>query len=152
MGTIARDEATGDAYATLALWQTTAQALACELAAVRGHLAAIECALRLMAPTGIPKPRRRHSGREERDAVGLRLVPPLTPGVPAAPPALSGGLSPREVEVLRLIAAGCSNREMAAILSRSERTVERHIENIYHKIGAHNKAEATAYALRRRLA
>ena len=53
--------------------------------------------------------------------------------------------------MLRLIAAGMSNREMAAALCRSERTVERHIENIYRKIDAHNKATATAYALHHRL-
>ena len=61
-------------------------------------------------------------------------------------------LTAREVEVLRLIAAGMSNREMAAALCRSERTVERHIENIYRKIDAHSKADATAFAFRHRLA
>ena len=54
--------------------------------------------------------------------------------------------------MLRLIAAGQSNREMAAALCRSERTVERHLENIYRKIDAHNRADATAYAFRHRLA
>jgi DNA-binding NarL/FixJ family response regulator len=57
-------------------------------------------------------------------------------------------LSPREVQVLRLIAAGRSNREIAADLTLSERTVARHVTNIYTKIGAHSKAEATAYAIR----
>ena len=54
--------------------------------------------------------------------------------------------------MLRLVAAGRSNREIAAALSRSERTVERHLENIYRKIGARNRADATAFALRHRLA
>ena len=62
------------------------------------------------------------------------------------------GLTRREVEVLRLIAAGQSNREMAAALCRSERTIERHIENIYRKIDAHSKADATAFAFRHGLA
>jgi DNA-binding NarL/FixJ family response regulator len=61
-------------------------------------------------------------------------------------------LTRREAEVLRLIAAGRSNREIAAALYLSPRTVERHVANIYLKIGAHSKAEATAYALRHRLA
>ena len=58
------------------------------------------------------------------------------------------GLTPREVQVLRLIATGLSNREIAAELLLSERTVARHVTNIYTKIGVHSKAEATAYAFR----
>ena len=54
--------------------------------------------------------------------------------------------------MLRLVAAGRSNREAAAALSVSERTVERHLENLYRKVGARNRAEATAYALKHRLA
>ncbi len=61
-------------------------------------------------------------------------------------------LSAREVQALRLIAAGMSNREMADTLSVSVRTVERHIENLYRKIDARSKADATAYAFRHRLA
>ena len=62
------------------------------------------------------------------------------------------GLTRREGEVLRLIAAGMSNREIAAALFLSPRTAERHVANIYLKIGAHSKAEAAAYALRHGLA
>jgi len=62
------------------------------------------------------------------------------------------GLSEREVEVLRLIAGGKSSREIAEALVISVRTVERHIENIYHKTGTHGRAQATAYALANRLA
>ena len=68
------------------------------------------------------------------------------PGVPAV------GLSRREVEVLRLLALGLSNRQIAQALYLSPRTVQRHVANAYLKIGAHNKAEATAYVLRHRLA
>jgi DNA-binding NarL/FixJ family response regulator len=60
------------------------------------------------------------------------------------------GLSQRQEEVLRLIAAGRTTREIAAQLVLSERTVERHIADVYAKIGARNRAEATAYALSRR--
>lgn len=59
-----------------------------------------------------------------------------------------GGLTAREVEILRLIAAGRTNREIAAQLVISLPTVERHIANIYNKIGLRNRAEATAYALK----
>ena len=70
----------------------------------------------------------------------------------AQPAAGPDGLTRREIEVLRLIASSKSNREIADALFLSPRTVERHIANIYLKIEAHNKAEATAYAQRHQLA
>jgi DNA-binding NarL/FixJ family response regulator len=51
------------------------------------------------------------------------------------------------VEVLRLIAQGKTNHEIAQELVLSERTVQRHIADIYLKIGARNRADATAFAL-----
>ncbi|HLZ71294.1 MAG TPA: LuxR C-terminal-related transcriptional regulator [Dehalococcoidia bacterium] len=57
-------------------------------------------------------------------------------------------LTAREVEVLRLIAAGKSTREIARTLVISDGTVERHVTNLYTKIGAHSRAEAAAYAFR----
>ncbi len=48
-------------------------------------------------------------------------------------------------EVLQLIAAGLSNREIADRLFLSPRTVERHIANLYRKLDVHSKAEAMAY-------
>jgi DNA-binding NarL/FixJ family response regulator len=60
-------------------------------------------------------------------------------------------LTPREVEVLRLIASGRTNREISDDLVLSVRTVARHITNVYAKIGARSKAEATAYAFRHHL-
>jgi DNA-binding CsgD family transcriptional regulator len=63
----------------------------------------------------------------------------------AAPPA---GLTSREVEVLRLLAEGRTNREIAATLVLSVHTVERHLANTYRKIGARNRSDATAFALR----
>jgi DNA-binding NarL/FixJ family response regulator len=56
------------------------------------------------------------------------------------------GLSPREIEVLRLLAGGKTNREIAETLFLSARTVERHITNFYAKIGAQGRAEAIAFA------
>jgi ATP/maltotriose-dependent transcriptional regulator MalT len=56
------------------------------------------------------------------------------------------GLTHREVEVLRLLAAGDSNREIAAGLVLSVRTVERHVANIYGKTDSRGRAEATAFA------
>ena len=61
------------------------------------------------------------------------------------------GLTPRELEILKAVAAGKSNREIASTLVLSVHTVERHIANVYRKIDARNRAEATAFALRERL-
>ena len=60
----------------------------------------------------------------------------------------AGLLTARETEVLRLIADGRTNTDIANELVLSVRTVERHIANIYAKIGARGRADATAYALR----
>jgi DNA-binding CsgD family transcriptional regulator len=72
--------------------------------------------------------------------------------VAASPSTGSDGLTRRELDVVRAIAAGMSNREIAAALSISVRTVNRHIENLYRKIDARGKADATAWALRHHLA
>lgn len=62
------------------------------------------------------------------------------------------GLTSREIDVLRLIATGHSNKQIAMTLGLSVRTIERHITNLYGKIDAQNKADATVYALRHHLA
>ena len=64
------------------------------------------------------------------------------------PPAAPGGLSRREVDVLRLLAAGKSNKQLGHELSISVRTAERHVGNLYVKIGATSRAEAIAFAHR----
>jgi ATP/maltotriose-dependent transcriptional regulator MalT len=56
------------------------------------------------------------------------------------------GLSPRELEVLRLVAAGKSNREIAKTLVISEHTVARHVQNIFAKLRVSSRAAATAFA------
>ena len=56
------------------------------------------------------------------------------------------GLTARELEVLRLVAAGKTNRAIAAELVLSERTVDRHVSNILAKLGVPSRAAATAYA------
>jgi DNA-binding NarL/FixJ family response regulator len=61
------------------------------------------------------------------------------------------GLTPRELQVLRLVAAGETNKAIAAELVLSERTVDRHVSNIFAKLGASSRAAATAYAYRHQL-
>jgi DNA-binding CsgD family transcriptional regulator len=61
------------------------------------------------------------------------------------------GLTRRELEVLRLVAAGQTNKAVATALVLSERTVDRHVSNIYAKLGVSTRAAATAYAYKRQL-
>ena len=61
-------------------------------------------------------------------------------------PKTVSGLSAREVEVLRLVAAGKSNRAIASHLVISEKTVARHVSNIFTKLGLSSRSAATAYA------
>jgi DNA-binding CsgD family transcriptional regulator/pimeloyl-ACP methyl ester carboxylesterase len=75
---------------------------------------------------------------------GLNLDAPMS-----APDTL---LSSREIEVLRLIAAGRSNAQIAEALVISPNTVGRHVSNIFDKVGAANRTEAAAYATRHGLA
>jgi DNA-binding NarL/FixJ family response regulator len=90
--------------------------------------------------------------REEQDA----HHPPTTEGASTIeaevhPEPYPDGLTAREAEVLGMLAGGKTNKQIAAELVLSVSTVQRHVANVYAKIGAHGRAEATAYALRRAL-
>jgi len=65
--------------------------------------------------------------------------------------AAEGLLTPRELEVLRLVATGATNRAIAAQLVLSERTVDRHVSNMFNKLGVSTRAAATAQAFERGL-
>ena len=65
----------------------------------------------------------------------------------AAPP-YADPLTPREIQVLRQVASGATNKEIAAHLGVAVSTIERHLVNLYTKIGARGRADAVAYALR----
>jgi DNA-binding CsgD family transcriptional regulator len=80
--------------------------------------------------------------RELAAAPDLARVEALSGGAAAG----AGGLTPRELEVLRLVAAGETNRAIAADLFVSERTVDRHMSNILAKLGVSSRAAATAHA------
>ena len=85
------------------------------------------------------------------DFGGVRLYELATKAdLHVAPPASQhpNGLSEREVEVLRLLAAGRSNQQIAGELFISLNTVARHVAHILDKTGAANRTEAAAYAFR----
>jgi DNA-binding NarL/FixJ family response regulator len=63
--------------------------------------------------------------------------------------ATDDALTPREIGVLRLVAGGNANKEIAAQLSLTEETVKSHIRNILAKLGAHDRTHAVAIALKR---
>ena len=65
---------------------------------------------------------------------------------PSPPLDTGAGLSPRELQVLRLVATGMTNQAIAAELVLSERTVARHVSNIFVKLGLSSRSAATAYA------
>ena len=87
-------------------------------------------------------------------------TPPPPPETPEAAPAagsagarrLPAGLTQREADVLRLVAEGKTNREIAATLVLSEKTVGRHLSNIFDKLGVSTRAAATAFSLREGIA
>jgi len=85
-------------------------------------------------------------------AVQARVLEAVARGKPVHKASLPDGLTPREGEVLTLIAAGLANQEIARKLFISEGTVKTHINNLFAKIGARDRAQAVAYAFRRGLA
>ena len=85
------------------------------------------------------------------------IVPAGAAGQPGAatagaPSVRAADLSRRELEVLRLLAAGESNSQIGRRLGLSTHTIERHVANLYRKIGARGRADAVAHALRHGLA
>jgi DNA-binding CsgD family transcriptional regulator len=72
-----------------------------------------------------------------------RVTARLSPEAPSRP----SGLTDREVEVLRLVAQGCTNREIADALVLSEHTVRRHLQNVFGRLGVSSRSAAVAFAV-----
>jgi DNA-binding NarL/FixJ family response regulator len=89
------------------------------------------------------------------NAINSRLVrqsqqatPEFKPNFDSAKPLESLGLTPREAEVLSWVAKGKTNRDVAEILGMSPRTVNKHLEQIFVKLGVENRASAAAQTVR----
>jgi DNA-binding CsgD family transcriptional regulator len=140
------DAALGLATACAAPYERALTLLAfAELRAITGQhteaVALLDAVRAVCVPLGAATALARADKLHARLAGKARIAPP--------PPA---GLTPREVEVLRLLAAGHTNRAIGATLFLSERTVQVHVRHILTKTGAENRAGATAFAVRHGLA
>jgi DNA-binding CsgD family transcriptional regulator len=102
-----------------------------------GAQASLEEARAILEPLGA-KP-----ALARADALASRLDTPA----PAPPTASPFGLTAREAEILKLVAAGLGNVAIADRLSLSRRTVEQHLRAVYDKLGVDNRAAATAFAI-----
>jgi len=123
------------------VWAARAQQAYAVMLPARGAPGDEEHARELLAQASATE---RHLGLSAVVTPIQAMLPPTTSPTPAA---LPDGLTAREGEVLGLLAAGRSTTQIATALVLSARTVERHIMNLYPKIGAHNRAEAAAYAI-----
>ena len=88
-----------------------------------------------------------------REVIAGALIVETPPDMSARPPALANagpdaGLTPRELEVLRLLSQGLSDREIAALLSISPRTVSGHVTNLLNKLGVDSRTAAATLAVR----
>jgi len=75
-----------------------------------------------------------------------QMMSALTPAIPACTPIEK--LSDRELEVLRLVAEGCTNQEIAEKLIVSPTTIKTHVQNILQKLGVSDRTQAAVYAVR----
>ena len=143
-----RLEITGDAEGAASWWQERGCAYDAALAlASSGDQAALRRALDLLHGLG---------AHPAAAAVARRLRALGEQGIPRGPrPATAAnpaGLTRREAEVLRLVATGLSNSDIAARLVVSDRTVDNHVSAIFRKLGARTRGEASARAVRLGLA
>ncbi len=108
---------------------------------------------RLSVPLGLSDQAEQISALRAKAAKGQQLTvgAAVLPGGPGLDANALKGLTPRELEVLRLVADGKTDKEIAEELVISPRTANRHIANIFLKIDVTSRAAATAYAIRNRL-
>ncbi len=89
--------------------------------------------------------------KTQADADLLAAIRAVERGEPFPAPAASGELTPREEEIVKLVAEAHTTKEIAAILHLSEKTVENHRANAMRKLGMRDRVELVRYAIRRGL-
>ncbi len=82
-----------------------------------------------------------------QDALDRQITPSKSPPASVTSRTLPAGLTPREIEVLRLVATGLSDAQVAMQLVVSPRTVSTHLQSIYNKLGVNTRAAATRFAV-----
>ena len=93
-----------------------------------------------------------HAARAAFERLGARPDAARALALIEEPSGMPAGLTAREIEVLRLVGTGMTNRDIAATLVISQHTVARHLQNIYAKLGVPTRAAATAFAFEHGLA
>ncbi|HYR63952.1 MAG TPA: AAA family ATPase [Actinomycetota bacterium] len=143
-------DAMGQPYpAAYARWRT-AEALLARRARSGTAAEALRSAHAVALTLGANPLRREVEGLAARAGIALDAPARPAPAAPSAPqaPEANLGLTRREVEVLRLVAMGRTNREVATILFISEKTAGVHVSNILRKLGLRSRVEASGYAHR----
>jgi len=79
------------------------------------------------------------------------MLSPILPGEESEPDPSDQTLTPREIEVLRMVAEGLGNKEIASRLGISDHTVKFHISSIFAKLGASSRTEAVTVGIRQGL-
>jgi len=122
------------------------------LALAERHLATRHCpsaTTTLAEARAILEPLAARPALARAEALTARLATPTSSPTPAASPF---GLTVREAEILKLVAAGLGNVAIADRLSLSRRTVEQHLRSVYDKLGVANRTAAARVAVERGLA
>ena len=145
--------AVGDAHAALALLRRAAETWGAlefpyEHARARVHIARVCDALGDVESRDLELDAARAAFARLGAAPALAAMTALAH---RAGPKAAGGLSDREVQVLQLVASGRTNRAIAETLFISEKTVARHMSNIFNKLGVSSRAGATAFAYEHQL-
>jgi DNA-binding NarL/FixJ family response regulator len=86
--------------------------------------------------------------RGEQGWVSRKIAAKMTTWMNEDNPAKHKGLTPREVQVLKMVVAGKTNQEIGLELGISEKTVEKHLEGVFSKLGVASRVEAAVHALR----
>jgi DNA-binding NarL/FixJ family response regulator len=89
-----------------------------------------------------------HAARAGEALISPSMLARLLPKLRRSPRGVGSDLTPREIEVLKMLAEGVSNQQIAERLVLSLHTVRNHVQNVISKLGAHSKLEAVAAAVR----